>query len=144
MFELISATGWEDARYKTKQMPRIPGEHGFWISTAYVQFLTHTSEMHLWHCSLCHDDKFPFQLAFFRDMINEISICLQLTRITFPWIQGKTEKTIQENIWMCAIHLSASAEKPSQRHPRWIPDLMRNDPGQKGKLVERRLWTVFK
>lgn len=40
MFDLISATGWDAARYKTKPVPRIPGEHGFWISTAYMEVLT--------------------------------------------------------------------------------------------------------
>lgn len=95
---------------------------------------TSTSEMCLlWHCWLRRNDKFHFQLAFFRDVINEIFIHLRLTRITFPWNQGK-QKTLQENIWMCVIHLSPSAQKPSQRHPRWIPYLKRNYSRQKGKL----------
>lgn len=42
MFELISATGWDAAIHKTKQMPRTPGEHGFWVSTTYVDVLTNT------------------------------------------------------------------------------------------------------
>lgn len=94
MFELIiSATGWDDTGYKTKQAPRIPGECGFWISTLYTEFLTHAaSEMRPWHCWLCHDDKFALQLAFFSDVINEISVHLQPTGITFPWIQGKTRE----------------------------------------------------
>lgn len=76
-----------------------------------------TSEVCLRHCWLRHDDKFYFQLTFFRDVINETFIHLRLTHITFPWIQAN--KTLQENIWMCIIHFSPSAQKPSQRHLRW-------------------------
>lgn len=89
MFELISATGQDAAIYKTKQMPRTPGEHGFWVSTAYVDVLINMKAQVLLRCCwLRHDDKFHFQLTFFRDVINETFIHLRLTRITFPWIQA--------------------------------------------------------
>lgn len=83
-----------------------------------------TSEVRLRHCWLRHDDKFHFQLTFFRDVINETFIRLRLTHITFPWIHANRGH-FKKYISTCIINFSPSAQKPSQDQPRldsWLDE----------------------